>query len=180
MSAFEYKIVLLGSPCVGKSTYINKLITGDFDTCYRATNGVDISQVNMETTSGNVKLNILDFAGQEMYCSHSYRKGHYFGVDAVIVMCDLISKMSFTNSRYFVQEVQKFFEDKVPCFLVANKSDCVDASIKITDKMMQTECRKQKYCDVIKISTKTGEKIKQPLLSIIRLLKEDEKIDIIV
>ena len=127
--------------------------------------------------SGNIKFNILDFAGQEMYCG-DYRKGHYFNIDAVIIMFDLTSKLSFVNSRYFVEEVQKFFEDKVPCFLVENKCDCA-ASIKITDKMLQTEYRKQKYCDGIKISTKTSENLKQPLLSIIRLLQDDEKIDIV-
>ena len=32
MSVNEYRILLLGSSGVGKSTYVNKLITGNFET----------------------------------------------------------------------------------------------------------------------------------------------------
>ena len=173
----EYKVLLLGSGGVGKTAYVKKLISGNFEKMYVATYGLDIYDINFETTIGDVKFNILDFAGQEMYCK-DYRQGHYFDIDAVIIMVDLTSKISFSNNRYWIKEIQSFFGDRdIPYILIGNKQDCT-ASLKISDSLLQSECEKQNYDEVIKISTKTGLNLQKPYKSINQKIKNNNEIEI--
>ena len=69
----EFKLVLVGDGAVGKTTFVKRHRTGEFEKKYVgipnflkiATQGVDVSSCMFYTNHGPIKLNIWDTAGQE-------------------------------------------------------------------------------------------------------------------
>ena len=61
--------------------------------------------------------------------------------------------------------------------MIGNKQDCTK-SLKISDSLLKSECEKQNYDEVIKISTKTGLNLEKPFLSIIQKINNNIEIEI--
>ena len=59
------KIVLIGDGGVGKTTFIKRHLTGEFEKKYVATMGAEVHPMNFFTTHGEIKLDVWDTAGQE-------------------------------------------------------------------------------------------------------------------
>jgi GTP-binding nuclear protein Ran len=60
----EFKVVLLGDGGVGKTTFVKRHLTGEFEKKYVATQGVDVSSIIFYTNKGPIKLSLWDTAGQ--------------------------------------------------------------------------------------------------------------------
>lgn len=63
--AAEFKVVLVGDGGVGKTTFIKRHISGEFEKKYIATQGVEVSSITFSTNHGPIRLNLWDTAGQE-------------------------------------------------------------------------------------------------------------------
>jgi len=61
----EFKVVLVGDGGVGKTTFVKRHLTGEFEKKYIATLGVEVHPMEFFTTRGNVKFMVWDTAGQE-------------------------------------------------------------------------------------------------------------------
>ena len=61
----SFKIVVVGDGGVGKTTYIKRHLTGEFERRYIATIGVEVHPMAFYTNYGPVKFNVWDTAGQE-------------------------------------------------------------------------------------------------------------------
>ena len=61
----EFKVVLVGDGGVGKTTFVKRHITGEFEKKYIATLGVEVHPMVFYTTLGEVRMNVWDTAGQE-------------------------------------------------------------------------------------------------------------------
>ena len=62
-SIAEFKLVIVGDGGVGKTTFIKRHITGEFEKKYIATQGAEISSLLFFTNHGPIKFNIWDTAG---------------------------------------------------------------------------------------------------------------------
>lgn len=60
----EFKVVLIGDGGVGKTTFIKRHRTGEFERRYIATQGVEVNSITFFTSHGPIKLNLWDTAGQ--------------------------------------------------------------------------------------------------------------------
>ncbi len=60
----EFKVVLIGDGGVGKTTFVKRHITGQFEKKYIATQGVEVSSIVFYTNHGPIKLGLWDTAGQ--------------------------------------------------------------------------------------------------------------------
>jgi len=58
-----FKLVILGDGGVGKTTFIRKHITGEFEPAYKANQGVQISPIRFSTKIHEIKFLIWDTAG---------------------------------------------------------------------------------------------------------------------
>ena len=58
-------MVLVGDGGVGKTTFVKRHLTGEFERKYIATLGVEVHPMTFYTNHGNVKFNVWDTAGQE-------------------------------------------------------------------------------------------------------------------
>ncbi len=61
----EFKLVFVGDGGVGKTTFVKRHITGEFERRYIATVGVEVHPMVFYTNHGAIRFNVWDTAGQE-------------------------------------------------------------------------------------------------------------------
>lgn len=153
-----YKLVLVGDGGVGKTTWMKKIRSGDFEKKYVATLGVEVHPVRFETTDGqHFCFNVWDTAGQEKL--GGLRDGYYIGGDCAIAVHDLTSDTTFANVDNWLNDVKRVCNRDgkvIPIVCVGNKRDC------------KTSTRKH----ALEISTKEDNKTEllQPFLALARFL----------
>lgn len=91
--AYEFKVVLVGDGATGKTTFVKRHLSGEFEKKYVATLGVEVRPLPFWTSKGLVKLNVWDTAGQEKF--GGLRDGYYISANAAIVFFDLTSKITY-------------------------------------------------------------------------------------
>ena len=62
----EFKLILVGDGGVGKTTFVKRHLTGEFEKKYVATLGVEVHPLGFHTNRGPIKFNVWDTAGQEV------------------------------------------------------------------------------------------------------------------
>lgn len=62
----EFKLILVGDGGVGKTTFVKRHLTGEFEKKYVATLGVEVHPLIFHTNRGPIKFNVWDTAGQEV------------------------------------------------------------------------------------------------------------------
>lgn len=63
----QYKVCLLGAPCVGKTSLAARFVHGGFSGNYHSTIGVKIDKKVVDTATGPVRLIVWDVQGEERY-----------------------------------------------------------------------------------------------------------------
>lgn len=135
MPGEEYllKICAIGSGSVGKTSLIRRFAEGKFTTNYLPTLGVDITTKQIQVDSNNVKLILVDTAGQEFF--GKLRPSYYRGASACLIMFALDEKPSFDAIPDWLAEFRKHIPDSnVPIALAGNKKDLTDQRQISTDE----------------------------------------------
>ena len=63
----EFKMILVGDGGVGKTTFVKRHLTGEFEKKYVATLGVEVRPLDFHTNLGKIRFNVWDTAGQERF-----------------------------------------------------------------------------------------------------------------
>ncbi len=92
-TSYEFKVVLVGDGATGKTTFVKRHISGEFEKKYVATLGVEVRPLPFYTNKGRVMLNVWDTAGQEKF--GGLRDGYYIMANAAIIFFDLTSRITF-------------------------------------------------------------------------------------
>ncbi|KAG9391799.1 Small GTPase superfamily [Carpediemonas membranifera] len=131
-NAINFKFILVGEYKVGKTSYVKAMMKQAVDEQYKATVGADMTFVTKEISGHPVKINLWDIAGQLKYVS--MRSTFYRSASAAIIMHSLAPEDMSTAAaeiKGFVDsirtetavELNDGTEDKIPIFVVGNKSD---------------------------------------------------------
>ena len=123
----EFKLVLVGDGGVGKSTFVKRHLTGEFEKKYIATLGVEVHPMPFFTNHGQIKFNVWDTAGQEKL--GGLRDGYYIGGNCGIIMFDVCSRITYSNVPKWYKDLTRVCEN-VPIVLVGNKVDVKDRKVK--------------------------------------------------
>lgn len=121
---YSYKVVLLGSSCVGKTSIVMRYTRGVFDTAQNSTIGAGFFTKSIETPDVIINYEIWDTAGQERYRSLTplyYRKA----VVAFIVF-DISNYDSFNTAKTWINELKNNNSNDIAdiiILLVGNKCD---------------------------------------------------------
>ncbi|KAF6778686.1 hypothetical protein AHF37_01429 [Paragonimus kellicotti] len=104
-----FKLVLVGDGGTGKTTFVKRHITGEFEKKYVATLGVEVHPLDFHTTRGKIRFNVWDTAGQEKF--GGLRDGYYIqGQCAIHILMSpvgLLTKTSPTGTvTSFVLDIQ--------------------------------------------------------------------------
>ncbi len=133
------KIALIGDGSTGKTSYFNRIISGEspdykFSKHYDATQGCNICQIEMMVGGYPVTLHLFDTAGQEKF--GMLRDSYLMGADGIILMYDVMDRSSKQNvcSRWIPEIKEIMMRTKmydVPVAVVGNKCDRIIGKGKI-------------------------------------------------
>ena len=136
----EFKLVMVGDGGVGKTTFVKRHLTGEFEKKYIgkksrrtsfniliATRGVNVNPIIFYTNHGPIKFNIWDTAGQEKL--GGLREGYYIGGQCGIIMFDVCSRITYKNVAKWYKDLTRICEG-IPICLVGNKVDVKDRKVK--------------------------------------------------
>ncbi|HEY0089121.1 MAG TPA: Rab family GTPase, partial [Candidatus Lokiarchaeia archaeon] len=119
-----FKIWIFGDGGVGKTTLVNKYLTGVFKADTTITIGVDFHIKTLEMNGLKVRLQIWDFAGEERF--RFLLPGYVRGSAGGIFMYDITRFASLKNINGWLQvlntDIQKT-PQLIPILLVGGKTD---------------------------------------------------------
>nr|XP_060615174.1 ras-related protein Rab-17-like [Anolis sagrei ordinatus] len=119
--SFIFKIVLLGSSSVGKSSLAYRYVKKDFRDSL-PTVGCSFFTHILSLDNSTIKLEIWDTAGQEKY--HSVCHLYYRGANAAVLVYDITKKETLEKAKLWLRELEKeFLPDEIIIVLVGNKVD---------------------------------------------------------
>ncbi|KFQ21816.1 Ras-related protein Rab-17, partial [Merops nubicus] len=118
---YIYKVVLLGSTSVGKSSLAYRYVKNDFKESLPTVGCSFFTQtVNLDVAT--VKFEIWDTAGQEKY--HSVCHLYYRGAHAALLVYDITNKETLSRAKLWLKDLEKeFLPDEIVIALVGNKTD---------------------------------------------------------
>lgn len=161
MNKQTFKIVLVGDGGVGKTAYINRLRTGDFEKKYNPTIGLEVAPLHLRTNKGDLILNIWDCAGQ----SRGLAPADYTcGVDGAIIMFDVGSCASYKNVDFWRAKIPVH----IPIVLCGNKCDVKERRVRPSEIDTDLE-----YYD---ISAKSNYNFEKPFLYLVKSLLGDDTV----
>ncbi|KAL6062113.1 hypothetical protein STEG23_009834 [Scotinomys teguina] len=91
----QFKLVLVGNGGTGKTTFVKRHLTGEFEKKYVASLGVEVHPLVFHTNRGQIKFNVWDTAGQEKF--GGLRDGYYIQAQCAIIMFDVTSRVTYRN-----------------------------------------------------------------------------------
>ncbi|MHA2395200.1 MAG: GTP-binding protein [Candidatus Thorarchaeota archaeon] len=155
---FLFKTMVIGEGAVGKTTLVNRYVTGVFERDYKTTIGsqfavklTHISAPEKEYATG-IKLQAWDVAGQARF--KAVRKMYYSGAAGIILVFDVTRRRSFTELAKWVQEADESVGGRVPMICVGNKTDLPDRAVPSDEAKRWAEDNGFLYMES---SAKTGE-----------------------
>jgi len=164
-----YKVVLVGDTGVGKSCWVQRYLSLGFQKQDKSPLGVEIVQLNLMTNNGLVKFNIWDCSGQEKL--GVFRDAHYLSANCAIIMFDVTSRVTYKNVTKWHKDVTGIC-GSIPTVVVGNK---VDREVEAKN-IIFNQSKYMQYCE---LSAKSGYQYEKPLLLLLRMLKHDNKIELL-
>lgn len=174
MKTIEYdelfKIVIVGSPSVGKRSLKLRYAYDKFYDHYTCTGGIDSTIKTIQIDGKRIKLQIWDPAGQERF--RNVTSSFYQGADGAIIVYDVTDIPScYQGVKYWNEEINKHSEcmtmSMVRKVLVGNKLDLVTKK-EVSFVEGQILANKLGIFDFIETSARTGENVDTVLLLIVR------------
>lgn len=112
---------------VGKSAFVLRHRTGEFQKKYIATLGVEVHPLVFHTQYGKVAFNVWDCAGQEKY--GGLRDGYYIMGQGAIIMFDLTCKQTLQSVDRWKKDFVRVCDSTAPICFVGNKADVRERAV---------------------------------------------------
>ncbi|RPA85490.1 ras-domain-containing protein [Ascobolus immersus RN42] len=158
-----FKLVLVGDGGTGKTTFVKRHVTGEFEKRYIATMGVEVHPLGFHTNYGEIKFEVWDTAGQEKF--GGLRDGYYINGQCGIIMFDVTSRITYKNVPNWHRDLVRVCEN-VPIVLCGNKVDVKERKVKAKTITFHRKKNLQYY----DISAKSNYNFEKPFVWIARQL----------
>ncbi|MFQ5833079.1 MAG: GTP-binding protein [Candidatus Thorarchaeota archaeon] len=173
---YLFKTMVTGEGAVGKTTLVNRYVTGVFERDYKTTIGsqfavklTHISPPEPEYAVG-IKLQCWDVAGQARF--KAVRKMYYSGAAGIILVYDVTRRRSFTELSKWVAEADESIGVRVPMIVVGNKIDLPDRAVPPTEAKKWAEDQGFLYMES---SAKTGDGVADMFTVLAELMWRDAR-----
>ncbi|MFX1374220.1 MAG: Rab family GTPase [Promethearchaeota archaeon] len=177
MPLFVFKVIIIGSGAVGKTSLLHRFIEQDFNFKYKLTIGADfLAKVieeypNPETTC---KLQIWDIGGQERY--KFLRSSFFDGANGALVVFDISRWHTFEELDDWLLDLREFAGESVPFILLGNKVDLIEEAIDEYDKDGAERFAKSLNSYFVETSAKTGENVDDVFLNLTQMMIKNQKL----
>ncbi|KAJ3544947.1 hypothetical protein NM688_g5683 [Phlebia brevispora] len=158
-----FKLVLVGDGGTGKTTFVKRHLTGEFEKKYIATLGVEVHPLTFSTNFGTICFNVWDTAGQEKF--GGLRDGYYIQGQCGIIMFDVTSRITYKNVPNWHRDLERVCEN-IPIVLCGNKVDVKERKVKTS----QVTFHRKKNIQYFEISAKSNYNFEKPFLWLARKL----------
>jgi len=158
-----FKLVLVGDGGTGKTTFVKRHLTGEFERKYVATLGVEVHPLTFHTNCGPICFNVWDTAGQEKF--GGLRDGYYIQGQAAIILFDVTSRITYKNVPNWHRDLVRVCEN-IPIVLCGNKVDVKDRKV----KAKQITFHRKRGLQYYDISAKSNYNFERPFLWLARKL----------
>ncbi|XP_065846705.1 ras-related protein Rab-7L1-like [Oscarella lobularis] len=163
----EYKVILVGDPAVGKTAFVRRFVTNQFDTGYRATMGVEYSSKIVHVDGTSVKINLWDIVGQERF--RSMTRSFYKMASGAFILCDVTQHDTLDQAIAWKRDVDEKVSlpsgKSLPCLLIANK---IDLEAQMTDDKISSVAQTRGFYSFYKTSVKENLNVEESVISLSR------------
>ncbi|KAL9005445.1 MAG: hypothetical protein Q9188_001770 [Gyalolechia gomerana] len=167
-----FKLVLVGDGGTGKTTFVKRHLTGEFEKKYIATLGVEVHPLAFTTNFGKIQFDVWDTAGQEKF--GGLRDGYYINGQCGIIMFDVTSRITYKNVPNWHRDLVRVCE-QVPICLCGNKVDVKERKVKAKTITFHRKKSLQYY----DISAKSNYNFEKPFLWLARKLVGNPSLDFV-
>ena len=170
MSEITLKVCIFGEGGVGKTTLVNRYLTGIFEAHTKMTLGLDFYIKEIELDDKKIILQIWDFGGEDKFkfLLPSYIKGANGG----IFMYDITRYTSFKNMHVWLNTFKYDWDkDKAfpPILLVGGKIDLKDQRA-VNKEDAKNSAKINDISGFIECSSKTGENVREVFAALSKLM----------
>lgn len=170
----SFKIILVGDSGVGKSCLSIKASRNYFEDFYSPTVGFEFLTFNVKVEDQNIKLQIWDTCGQEVY--RSLISSFYRSASLAIIVYSIDSEESFSNIEKWLNDIKSQSNPNIKIFLIGNKADLEDKR-QVTKENGETFFKQNQLSFFTETSAKTGFNVQNVFIEVAKVLyKEHEEI----
>lgn len=162
------KLLLLGESNVGKTTILSKYVDNIFSEAHINTIGVECKHKVIKYKDLDVRLQIWDSSGQEVY--RAITKQFYRGADGFIFIYDLTREKTFECLKDWLTSTEDYIDCKK--IIVGNKKDLEDQRV-INKEIIERFSNKTKL-KCFEVSAKDGTNIDLIFKEITNLVFENK------
>eukprot|EP00286_Rhodomonas_abbreviata_P014790 CAMPEP_0181338438 /NCGR_PEP_ID=MMETSP1101-20121128/28636_1 /TAXON_ID=46948 /ORGANISM="Rhodomonas abbreviata, Strain Caron Lab Isolate" /LENGTH=174 /DNA_ID=CAMNT_0023449167 /DNA_START=19 /DNA_END=540 /DNA_ORIENTATION=- len=155
----EFKLILVGDGGVGKTTFVKRHLTGEFEK-------------NFHTSCGPIQFNVWDTAGQEKF--GGLRDGYYIQGQCAIIMFDVTSRITYKSVPNWYRDLTRVC-DNIPIVLCGNKVEVKDRKV----KAKQITFHRKKNLQYYEISAKVNYNFEKPFIWITRKVAGNNAIEFV-
>jgi internalin A len=116
----EAKLLLIGQGSVGKTSLIERLIRDQYNPNQAQTDGLNVETWNVEVNTKDVRLNVWDFGGQEIY--HATHQFFLTKRSLYLLVCNCRTSEEENRIEYWLKLIESF-GGQSPVIIVGNKKD---------------------------------------------------------
>ena len=173
IEVFEYKIILVGDPGVGKTSILTKFVTNEFQSVYSSTIGVEFKLKDIYVNNNCARLKIWDTCGQEKF--RAITRQYFKNSNGVFIVFDLTNKDTIKRLNVWMKDINDNITNDFFVFLIGNKVDIKDRDISISEEAKQFANNKK--INYYEVSAKTGSGIYNVFEKMANKLVSKDKMD---
>ena len=161
----NFKLVLVGDASVGKTTFLERHLSGAFEKKYKPTIGVEVHPLEFTTNRGKLRFYTWDTAGDKKFSG--LRDGYYIHAQCAIIMFDVTSRSTYDSVPAWHADLRRICPD-IPIVLCGNK-----ANRKVEVKRKEVTFHQDNNMTYVEVSTKIQHNYENVFLHLARELTGD-------
>ncbi|MFX1236802.1 MAG: Rab family GTPase [Promethearchaeota archaeon] len=167
-----FKVCIFGDGGVGKTTLLNRYLTGIFKEDSGITIGVDFHLKKIELDQKKISLQIWDFAGEDRF--RFLLPSYLMGASGGIFMFDITRYSSlkhFNDWLKIIDEGTIGNEERIPVLMVGSKLDLNHMRAVSSEDAIEMAKENSLY-GYVECSSKTGQNVEEIFLELTRIMMQ--------